>query len=63
MDTFTYVHEAELPWFQIQNDMLGTPIPTGRGETGIGIADFDPEFNEEIRDFYATIQDFPDSIS
>ena len=63
VDTFTYVHEAELPWFQIQNDMLGTPIPTGRGETGIGIADFDPEFTEEIRDFYATIEDFPDSIS
>jgi hypothetical protein len=63
VEAFTYVHEAEIPWFQIQKDMLGVPIPTGKGETGIGLADFDAEFNEEIRDFYATIQDFPDSIS
>ena len=55
VDTFTFIHEAEIPWFVIRRDVLGEGLP-------VGLLNYDPDLAEQIRGFYAVIQEFPDSI-
>ncbi len=60
VDTFTSIHEAEMPWFIIRRDVLGEELPSTTTTSGLLTPDL--ELQEQLREFYAVIQDFPDSI-
>ncbi|MBT6201673.1 MAG: hypothetical protein HOI21_14225 [Bacteroidetes Order II. Incertae sedis bacterium] len=53
---FTFMHQADIPWFVIRRDVIGDGLP-------VGILDYDEEQAAQIHDLYLEIEGFEGKIS